>query len=158
MDIKEIKQIIELMNENELTHFHLERDGNKVKMKKGADLATLQQALSAAQLVAPAPVAAAPVAAAATTDAASDGDALPAGEVEITSPMVGTFYQAADPAAPAFADVGSDVSDNTIVCIIEAMKVMNEINAEVKGTITKVLVENGTPVQFGEPLFRVKSA
>ncbi len=144
------------MNENELTHFHLERDGNKVKLKKGADLAALQQALSAAQPIAPAPVAAIPSAPAA--EFVADGDALPAGEVEITSPMVGTFYRATDPEAAAFADVNDSVSENTTVCIIEAMKVMNEINAEVKGTITKVLVENGTPVQFGEPLFRVKSA
>ncbi len=154
MDIKEIKQIIELMNENELTHFHLERDGNKVKITKGADLAARQQALAAVQPVAPAPAAAAPAAAESTDDAA----ALPAGEVEITSPMVGTFYRATDPESDAFADIGSEVGEETTVCIIEAMKVMNEITAEVKGTITQILVENGTPVQFGEPLFRVKSA
>jgi acetyl-CoA carboxylase biotin carboxyl carrier protein len=156
VDIKEIKLIIELMNENELTHFHLERDGNKVKIKKGADLAALQQAMAAVQPVAPAPVAAA--AAPAATDSAADADALPPGEVEITSPMVGTFYRAADPKADAFADIGSEVGEESTVCIIEAMKVMNEITAEVKGTITQILVENGTPVQFGEPLFRVKSA
>lgn len=155
VDIKEIKQIIELMNENELTYFHLERDGNRVKLKKGPDLATLQQALALAQPVAPAPVAAAPAPAAA--ESATDADALPPGEVEITSPMVGTFYRAADPEADAFADIGSEVDEETTVCIVEAMKVMNEINAEVKGVITRVLVENGTPVQFGEPLFQVKT-
>jgi len=145
------------MNENELTHFHLERDGNKVKLKKGADLAALQQAMSIAQpMMAPAPVAA--VAAPSVAAPAADGDALPPGEVEITSPMVGTFYRATDPESDAFAEVGKEVSENSAVCIIEAMKVMNEISAEVKGTITKVLVENGTPVQYGEPLFRVKSA
>ena len=154
MDIKEIKQIIELMNENELTYFHLERDGNKVKLKKGPDLATLQQAMAVAQPVA---VAAVPAAAPLAAETETDGDALPAGEVEITSPMVGTFYRATDPEADAFADTGSEVGENTTVCIIEAMKVMNEITADVKGTITQVLVENGTPVQYGEPLFRVKS-
>jgi len=157
VDIKEIKQIIELMNENELTYFHLERDGNKVKLKKGADLAAMQQALAAVQPLAPAPAAAAPAAAPATTESAADADALPPGEVEITSPMVGTFYRATDPEADAFADIGSEVGEETTVCIIEAMKVMNEITAEVKGTITQILVENGTPVQFGEPLFRVKA-
>ena len=156
MDIKEIKQIIELMNENELTHFHLERDGNKVKLKKGADPSALQQAMAMAALAAPAAAPAAPAAVA--IEAPVDADAIPAGEVEITSPLVGTFYRAADPAADAFSDIGTVVSDDSTVCIIEAMKVMNEIKAEVTGTITKVLVENGTPVQYGEPLFRVKSA
>lgn len=156
MDIKEIKQIIELMNKNELTHFHLERDGNKVKLKKGVDLATMQQALAMVQPVAPAPVA--PVAAPAAIEATLDSDALPPGEVEIPSPMVGTFYRSSDPAAAPFADIGTEVSEESTVCIIEAMKVMNTISADVKGTITQVLVENGTPVQFGEPLFRLKKA
>ncbi|MFK5924768.1 MAG: acetyl-CoA carboxylase biotin carboxyl carrier protein [Verrucomicrobiota bacterium] len=157
MDIKEIKQIIELMNENELTHFHLERDGDKIKLQKGGDLEALQQALST---MAPAPVAAAApaTAVAATEPAAADPNALAAGEVEIPSPMVGTFYRAADPEAGAFADIGSEVGENSTVCIIEAMKVMNEIKAEIQGTVTKVLVENGTPVQYGEPLFRVKTS
>lgn len=154
MDIKEIKQIIELMNENELTHFHLEREGNKIKLQKGGDLEALQQALAMA------PAAAAPTAAttAAAEPAASDPNTLPAGEIEIPSPMVGTFYRAADPESPSFADVGTEVGEDSTVCIIEAMKVMNAISAEVKGTITKVLVENGSPVQYGEPLFRVKTS
>ncbi|MCF6314263.1 MAG: acetyl-CoA carboxylase biotin carboxyl carrier protein [Verrucomicrobiales bacterium] len=156
MDIKEIKQIIELMNENELTHFHLERDGDKIKLQKGGDLEALQQALAAAQPVA----VAAPVAAAAPISAApsADSDGLPAGEVEITSPMVGTFYRSSDPESAPFADTGSEVGVDSTVCIIEAMKVMNEISSEIKGTITKVLVENGTPVQYGEPLFWVKKS
>lgn len=159
MDIKEIKQIIELMNENELTHFHLERDGDKIKLQKGGDLEALQQALAMAQPAAP--VAAAPAANAPVSSAGApptDTDALPGGELEITSPMVGTFYRAAGPDSDSFADIGSEVSEDSTVCIIEAMKVMNEINAEVKGTITTVLVENGTPVQYGEPLFWVKSS
>ncbi len=147
------------MNENELTHFHLERDGDKIKLQKGGDLEALQQALAMAQPAAP--VAAAPVANAPAANAGAppaDADALPAGELEITSPMVGTFYRASGPDSDVFADIGSEVGEDTAVCIIEAMKVMNEINAEVKGTITKILVENGTPVQYGEPLFRVKSS
>lgn len=156
MDIKEIKQIIELMNENELSYFHLERDGNKVKLRKGADIDALQQAMAAAQPVAAAPaaVAAPPV----VSEGAAADDAPPPGEVEITSPMVGTFYRSSSPDSDEFAEVGTEVGEDTTVCIIEAMKVMNEINAEVCGTITQVLVENGTPVQYGEPLFRVKKA
>ncbi len=145
------------MNENELTHFHLERDGDKIKLQKGGDLEALQQALST---MAPAPMAAAApaTAVAATEPAAADPNALAAGEVEIPSPMVGTFYRAADPEAGSFADIGDEVGENSTVCIIEAMKVMNEIKAEIQGTVTKVLVENGTPVQYGEPLFRVKTS
>ncbi len=156
MDIKEIKQIIELMNKNELSYFHLERDGNKIKLRKGADLDALQQAMAAAPAVAPppAPVAAAPL----PVEGPAADDAPPPGEVEIISPMVGTFYRASSPDAEQFTDVGSEVGEDTTVCIIEAMKVMNEINAEVCGVITQVLVENGTPVQYGEPLFRVKKA
>lgn len=156
MDIKEIKQIIELMNENELSYFHLERDGEKIKMRKGADIDALQRAMAAVQPIAAPPpaVAALPVA----SEGAVDDDALPPGEVEITSPMVGTFYRASSPDSDQFAEIGNVVVEDTTVCIIEAMKVMNEINSEVCGTITQVLVENGMPVQFGEPLFRVKKA
>jgi len=156
VDIKEIKQIIELMNKNELSYFHLERDGNKIKLRKGADLDALQQAMASAPPVAvqPAPLAAAP----APTESAPAGDGLPPGEVEIISPMVGTFYRASSPDSEQFTDIGNEVAEDTTVCIIEAMKVMNEINAEVSGVVTQVLVENGTPVQYGEPLFRVKKA
>lgn len=156
MDIKEIKQIIELMNENELSYFHLERNGEKVKLRKGMDVDALAQAMAAARPIAapPAAIAALPVAA----EAAVAADALSSGEVEITSPMVGTFYRATSPEAEHLTDIGKEVVETTTVCIIEAMKVMNEINAEICGTITRVLVENGTPVQYGEPLFRVKKA
>ena len=165
MDLKEIKQIIELMTENELSHFHLEREGMKIKLKKGVDADTVMEQISALQaqaqpqLAAPAP-ATAPVAAApaesAPASGPADSDGPAAGEVEITSPMVGTFYASASPESAAFVTKGSEVAEDTVVCIVEAMKVMNEIKAEKKGTITRIIAENGTPVQYGEPLFHLR--
>ena len=165
MDLKEIKQIIELMTENELSHFHLEREGMKIKLKKGMDADAVMAQLNAlrsqqAMSIAAAPAPAVPVQAPgspppATADDA-DVDAPAAGEVEITSPMVGTFYTAATPENPAFVEKGSEITEDTVVCIVEAMKVMNEIKAEQKGVITRIIAENGTPVQYGEPLFHLR--
>ena len=167
MDLKEIKQIIELMTKNELSHFHLERDGMKIKLKKGMDVDAVmdqlnairnQQATSIAAAPAPVQAVAAPGSPPpATADSGDDdADAPAAGEVEITSPMVGTFYTAASPENPALVEKGSEVTEDSVVCIVEAMKVMNEIKAEQQGVITKVIAENGTPVQYGEPLFHLR--
>ena len=114
------------------------------------------EAAAALPMARPAP-AAAPAALPAAAPAADSGG-LPAGTEEITSPMVGTFYTASAPDADAFIKVGDKVSAETTVCIVEAMKVMNEIQAEISGEILEILVENGTAVQFGEPLFRVKTS
>lgn len=155
MDLEEIKQIIALMKRNELTEFELEREGGKIRIKRGpnggsqSDTAVIPMPVQAApMMVAPAP-AAAPVAAPAPAAPAAD-------TVEIKSPMVGTFYRAPSPEAAPFIEVGAAVNEETVVCIIEAMKVMNEIKAEVKGVITEVLVENAKAVEFGQPLFRVR--
>ena len=171
MDLKEIKQIIELMTKNELSHFHLERDGMKIKLKKGMDADSVMDQINALRSqqaptapAAPAPAAPAPAAPAAPGSpppatgegGGADEDGPAAGEVEITSPMVGTFYTAASPDNPPFVETGSEVTEDTVVCIVEAMKVMNEIKAEKKGVITKVIAENGTPVQYGEPLFHLR--
>ena len=153
MDLKDIKAVIDLMKKNDLSVFEMEKDGFRLKLQKGAgDQTVFNQS-------APAPSTPAP--AVATT--ASAPTPAPAAETEkagalkdIVSPMVGTFYRAGSPDAPAFADVGKEVSEETVVCIIEAMKVMNEIKAETKGVIAEVVAENGKPVQFGQVLFRVK--
>lgn len=147
------------MDEHGLSQFKLEQDETKLELKKGgdADLSAISQLMAAA----PAPIAAAPAAAPAALPAAApatDSGGLPAGTEEITSPMVGTFYTASAPDADAFVKVGDKVSAETTVCIVEAMKVMNEIQAEISGEILEILVENGTAVQFGEPLFRVKTS
>jgi len=155
VDLQEIRKVVELMNEHGLTLFDLTKKDFHLKLKKGADADDLRALLAAM----PAPVAAAPVMAApaAATPAAAAPAAAPVAEgVEITSPMVGTFYRKPAPDAPNFVEVGTTVSVGQTVCIIEAMKVMNEIKAEKSGTICAVVAEDGSPVQFGDILFRIK--
>lgn len=152
MDLKEIRNIVELMNEHGLTHFDLSKKDFQLVLKKGVDADALRS-LAASH---PAPLAASP-ALAAPAPAGSDPAAAPVVDgSEITSPMVGTFYRKPAPDADNFVDVGSTVSEGQTICIIEAMKVMNEIKAEQSGTITEVMVEDGNPVQFGDVLFRIK--
>ncbi len=153
MDIKEIKRIVELMKENELSEFEMADKDFRISVKRkiaGGEPQVIMAA--AAPQAAVAPVAAsAPAAAPAAAPAPA-----PSNLVEIKSPMVGTFYRAASPEAEPFAVVGKDIEDESVVCIVEAMKVMNEIKAEMKGVIRKVLVENATSVEFGQPLFLVE--
>lgn len=155
MDLQEIRRIVELMNEHGLTHFDLTKQDFHLKLKKGPDFEDLR-GLLASLPTAPA-AAAAPAPAAAAAAAPSAAPAEPALEgAEIASPMVGTFYSKPSPDAPNFIEVGSTVSVGQTICIIEAMKVMNEIKAEKSGTICAVVAEDGTPVQFGDALFRIK--
>lgn len=152
MELQEIRQIVELMDQYDLSLFHLEKEGFSIKLKKGADFegqAFAPQTAAFQQVGAPSSLAAAAA-------AAAEEDEIK--ETEISSPMVGTFYRSASPDSPPFASNGTEVSDDSVVCIIEAMKVMNEIKAECHGIITKVLVEDGSPVQYGQPLFLVKPA
>ncbi len=150
--IKEIKELIALMRRNELSEFEMETEGFRIKLKKGGD----QVIVSAPANYAPAAAVAGPAAAGPAVNAPAAGAAgKPAGR-EITSPMVGTFYSSASPEASAYVEEGTEVTEDTVVCIIEAMKVMNEIKAETRGVIAEVLAENGKPVQFGQPLFRLK--
>jgi len=154
VDLQEIRKIVELMNEHGLTHFDLTKKDFHLKLKKGADLDDLRGLLASLPAAAPVAAAPAPVAAA---PAATAAPAAPAAEgSEITSPMVGTFYRKPAPDAPDFVEVGSTVSIGQTICIIEAMKVMNEIKAEKAGTICALVAEDGTPVQFGDVLFRIK--
>ena len=148
MDLKEIKEIIALMRKNDLSEFKLEREGFKIALKRGADF----QPVITTTAVPAAPVAAAPAGAVSAADAPKDEASLR----EITSPMVGTFYGSASPESPAYVSVGQEVTEDTVVCIIEAMKVMNEIKAEVRGVIAEVVAENGKPVQYGQALFKVR--
>ena len=143
MDIKVIKQVVDLMKRSEISEFELEEEGFKLRLsRKNGETQIIQAAPIAAAAVAP--VAAAPAAPAAITPAAP---AEEAGISVIKSPMVGTFYSSASPESPAFAKVGGKVGSDSIVCIIEAMKVMNEIQAEISGTVTEILVEDGDAVE-----------
>jgi acetyl-CoA carboxylase biotin carboxyl carrier protein len=155
LELKDIKAIIDLMKKNDLSVFEMEKDGFRLKLQKGAGDQALFAAPALPQVIA---VPAATGTAAQAGPATSAPAAPPAGAAtkEIASPMVGTFYRAASPEAPPFVDVGREVNEDTVVCIIEAMKVMNEIKAEVSGVIAEVVAENGKPVQFGQALFKVR--
>lgn len=152
------------MDDHGLSQFKLEQDDTKLELKKGGDVdvQAIQNMIASApqpQYFQGPPPAAAPAAAAtAAASAADTGGGLAAGIEEITSPMVGTFYTAPNPESDDFVKVGSKISKDSPVCIIEAMKVMNEIQSDIAGEIVEVLVENGTAVQFGEALFRVKTS
>ena len=148
------------MDDHQLTQFKLEQDDTKLELKKGGDVdVEAVQKLIASQQAAPAPM---PFQLQSmpgpTPSAAESGDALPAGVVEIKSPTPGTFYTSPNPESPAFVAVGDKIEADKVVCIIEAMKVMNELQADVSGEIIEIVAENGTPVQYGDPLFRVKTS
>ena len=158
MDIKDIRTIIELMKRNDLTHFELEREGEKLVLKKNIDSEALAGLLAGYRAQAPV---AAPAARAASGDHESGPPvatpaAGPSDCLTIKSPMVGTFYRASGPGTEVFVKVGDYVEAETTVCIIEAMKVMNEIKAEVAGRITRIATEDATPVSYGQVLFEVK--
>jgi len=157
MDIKEIKAVIDLMRKNSLTEFEYEKDGTKIRIQRGPDgkpqVFSSSPNLLAAPTLLPIPTALAPAPAPAAAPT-PPAESLPT----INSPMVGTFYGSPAPDAPAYISVGSAVTPESVVCIIEAMKVMNEIKAEMSGTITEILVESGKPVEFGKPLFRIRPA
>lgn len=151
MELKDIKAIIDLMKRNDLSVFEMEKDGFKLKLQKGAGEQTVFAAAPVAPVVVPS-AGAAGTSIPASAPAAEKSSNLK----DIISPMVGTFYRAASPESPPFAEIGKTVTEESVVCIIEAMKVMNEIKAEVSGEIVEIVAENGRPVQFGQVLFRVK--
>ena len=139
------------MRKNDLSVFKMEKEGFKITLKKGTDFQPV--------IATSAPVALAAAPAAATVSASASSEAPPketSNLREITSPMVGTFYSAATPESPTYVAIGQEVTEDTVVCIIEAMKVMNEIKAECRGVVAEILAENGKPVQFGQAMFRVK--
>ncbi|MBP9732802.1 MAG: acetyl-CoA carboxylase biotin carboxyl carrier protein [Candidatus Omnitrophica bacterium] len=145
MNLREIKDLITLMNDNDLTEIEVETDGAKIKLKKGQDQVVMQEAprMMAAQQQVAAPAAAAPAVPA------------PATGITIKSPMVGTFYSAPAPDAEPYLKVGQKVEVGQVICIVEAMKLMNEIKSEIKGTVTEVHVQNGSPIEFGQVLYTV---
>jgi acetyl-CoA carboxylase biotin carboxyl carrier protein len=154
-DLKDIKAIIEMMKKNSVSEFELEKQDFKIRLKRGAsngggavNFEDAPVVTYAAPTVAVAPGGAAVPAVSAVPAASS--------ELDIKSPMIGTFYRAPSPESASYIEVGAEVNPETVVCIIEAMKVMNEIKAEAKGVITQVLVENAKPVEFGQPLFKLR--
>jgi acetyl-CoA carboxylase biotin carboxyl carrier protein len=150
MELDQIKAIIAMMKENDLTEFSMEQNGLKIRIRRGPE--GYQQTISLPPAVVAAAAPAAPPEAIPAAVAAT-----PAEDIKhIVSPMVGTFYRAPSPDAASYIEVGAEVDTETVVCIIEAMKVMNEIKAEMKGIVTEVLVENAKPIEFGQKLFAVR--
>ena len=155
MDLKDIKAIIDLMKKNSVSEFELEKQDFKIRLKRGMNgggvlASQVDDGQSGVSYVP------APLSLPTTVSAVSAAPATV--EPEIKSPMIGTFYRSPSPESGSYVEVGSEVNPDTVVCIIEAMKVMNEIKAEVKGVITQVLVENAKPVEFGQPLFKIRPA
>jgi acetyl-CoA carboxylase biotin carboxyl carrier protein len=159
LDLKQIKQIIDLMKRSELTEFAVEEEGFKLKIRRGLNglpiVSTgrssnppfVPESNSVPPMPTPAPL---------QTVSGSQTAAEEPGITYIKSPMVGTFYRSPSPESKPFLDVGSKVEDNSLVCIIEAMKIMNEIQSETKGTVVEILVENGQPVEYGQRLFKLR--
>ncbi len=154
MELKDIKAIIDLMKKNSITEFELEEKDSKLRLKRGMNGAVPVVQNEDAVPMLPVPTAIPMIPASAPAPVAAP--AANTGEIVIKSPMIGTLYHSPSPEAAAYVEVGTEVSPDTVVCIIEAMKVMNEIKSEVKGVITQTLVENGKPVEFGQPLFKVR--
>jgi len=167
MDLNQIKQILDLVREHELSEFEIEHDGLRLKVRKdanGAHLATPSALMlppaAAAGAVAGAPPAAAPPPQASPGALPAVADAAADAEIELAvvkSPIVGTFYRSSEPSSPSFVDIGSTVKKGDVLCIIEAMKLMNEIDSEYEGEIVNIYVENGQPVQYGERLFAIRT-
>ena len=152
MKTKEIRDLIDFIANTGLNEVNIETEELKLSVKR--DRKITQVIESGAGVVAK-PVAVAPTAAPAASDAEQSDDSASTGYLEIKSPMIGTFYRASNPEADSFANVGDSVSVGQTVCIVEAMKLFNEIESEVSGKIIKVLVDNGTPVEYDQPLFLV---
>ncbi len=153
MDFKEIKAIVELMKRSGLTEFQIEEQDFKLRIcRKSDEVQTVYQAATPAPFPVQAPQPVAPQAAPPPAEAARPVDESKL----IKSPMVGTFYTSPSPESPPFVKVGDSVDTESVVCIVEAMKVMNEIKAEIKGKIAEILVENGDSIEYGQPLFRIE--
>jgi acetyl-CoA carboxylase biotin carboxyl carrier protein len=154
MDIKQIQELVKLINKTNIGEITIEEEGVKITVKQKKDPVQNIIAGSAAPSYAP-PAAAAPAPATAAPIAAKPAEPKADNLVTIKSPMIGTFYRQAGPGKPIFASVGDEVTPGKVVCIIEAMKLFNEIESEVKGKIVKVLVEDASPVEYDQPLFLV---
>jgi acetyl-CoA carboxylase biotin carboxyl carrier protein len=155
MDLKDIKAIIDLMKKNSISEFEMERQDFKIKLKRTNGHSVEEGQPAPIYLPAPMPGAAPAVHPALPAHPPAQAAAAST-ETEIKSPMVGTIYRAPSPEAANYVEVGTEVNPETVVCIIEAMKVMNEIKAETRGVITAVLVDNAKPVEFGQALFKIR--
>jgi acetyl-CoA carboxylase biotin carboxyl carrier protein len=152
VDLKDIKAIIDLMKKNSISEFELERQDFKIRLKRGST-----GTVNPSEDVVPAALSfPAGMTAPAGGGPMTSSTAPAVAETEIKSPMIGTFYRAPSPESGNYVEIGTEVNADTVVCLIEAMKVMNEIKAEVRGVVTEILLENAKPVEFGQPLFKIR--
>lgn len=149
MDLEKIEALLKLLSDNDVHAFHFKDSEMELELQLG---------LPAAPVVAQAPVAVAPVAAPAPPAASPEPAEVDDGTVTVDSPMVGTFYRSPSPDAPAYVEVGATVRAGQVLCIVEAMKLMNEIESDVAGVVTEICVDNAQPVQFGQALFKIRPA
>jgi acetyl-CoA carboxylase biotin carboxyl carrier protein len=158
VDLKELKEILQILEEKEITEFELEEEGMKLRIRKAAASANHAGAPATVAPVTPslAPIALAPPSTSPGPLAAAPAAETEPGAVLVKSPIVGTFYRTPDPNSPPFVNVGDHVRVGQVICIIEAMKLMNEIEAEVAGEVLKVHRESGQPVQYGDGLFTIR--
>ncbi len=156
MNLKELKELIEMLKGTDISELEIERSGVKVRLRKGGDVtfhpAMPRMEYPPATFVAPAVVEAPPPAAEKSAEPAKTN------QIKVTSPIVGTFYRSSSPDKPAYVEIGDIVKKGQVLCIIEAMKLMNEIESEASGKIVQILIENGQPVEYGQPLFVIESA
>ncbi|MES2363489.1 MAG: acetyl-CoA carboxylase biotin carboxyl carrier protein [Pseudomonadota bacterium] len=150
MDLRKLKTLIDLVSESNVSELEITEAEGKVRIVKSSGAPLVMQQPAVAMVAAPPPAAGAPAA-----PAAEAAPAVPAGHA-VKSPMVGTFYRSSSPGAKPFVEVGSVVKEGETICIIEAMKILNEIEADKSGTITKILCENGQAVEYGQPLFTIE--
>ncbi|MGE3182123.1 MAG: acetyl-CoA carboxylase biotin carboxyl carrier protein [Phycisphaerae bacterium] len=161
MDVDKIRELIELMVENDMSRIEIQEGDSHVLLRRGQPIIASAAPVQAASMPASAPSSAAPAVpqqSAAASPPASSAPAASSHENSIRSPMVGTFYAASDPESPPFVKVGDTVGPDTVVCLVEAMKVFNEIKAETSGRITRMLVSNGQAVEYDQPLFAIEPA
>ena len=163
MDLEQLKQILNLVREHELSEIEIEHEGLRLKIRKngaGPPVVALPAASVPVALSSTASAAPSPAAAATSMPSVAVSEAAPEAEVELAvvkSPIVGTFYRSPEPGAASFVEIGSTVKKGQVLCIIEAMKLMNEIDSEYDGEVTNIYVENGQPVQYGERLFAIRT-
>ncbi|HNX81901.1 MAG TPA: acetyl-CoA carboxylase biotin carboxyl carrier protein [Candidatus Omnitrophota bacterium] len=149
MNLKEIKEMITLMNDNGLVELEVEKEGMRIRLKKSAgEMAAVSGPviIERGKAVLPPGI----------KDVSAPTAEIPSNITEIKSPMVGTFYRAPSPESPAYVEIGQIIEPGQVICIVEAMKLMNEIKAEVKGKIIDILVDNAEPIEFGQPLFLIE--
>lgn len=156
MNIKEIKEMINLMNENNLTELEVEKDGMRIRLRKGpSGEISMEELKNKMALTTPSSEILTHPAAPAPLKEATSEMPTPAKTIEIKAPMVGTFYRAPSTESPAFVEINQEIEVGQVICIIEAMKLMNEIKSEIRGKVVDILVDNAEPVEFGQPLFLI---